>query len=116
LYTLPLAAYAPAFFGQPAAAQPGETISLWANGLGPVTNQPASGDPATAIPLAKTIAPVTAAIGGVNAAVSFSGLAPGFAGLYQINVTVPAALSPGTYPITITIGSRTSEASTIAVQ
>jgi len=116
LYTLPLAAYAPAFFGQPAAAQPGETISLWANGLGPVTNQPVSGDPATAIPLAKTIAPVTAAIGGVNAAVSFSGLAPGFAGLYQINVTVPAALSPGTYPITITIGSRTSEASTIAVQ
>ena len=49
-------------------------------------------------------------------AVSFSGLAPGFAGLYQINVTVPAALSPGTYPITLTIGNQTSEASTIAVQ
>jgi uncharacterized protein (TIGR03437 family) len=116
LYTLPLAAYAPAFFGQPAAAPRGETISLWANGLGPVTNQPASGDPAVATPLAKTIAPVTVTIGGVSAAASFSGLAPGYAGLYQINVTVPATLSPGTYPISITVGTRTSEASTIAVQ
>jgi uncharacterized protein (TIGR03437 family) len=116
LYTLPLAAYAPAFFGQPPSAKSGETISLYANGLGPVTNQPAAGNPAVAIPLAKTISPVTVTIGGVSAVVSFSGLAPGFAGLYQINVTVPPALSPGTYPITITIGSRTSDASTIVVQ
>ena len=116
VYTLSLAAYAPAFFGQVPPAQPGETISLYANGLGPVTNQPASGDPATALPLAKTTTPPTVTIGGTTMAVSFSGLAPGFAGLYQINVTVPTALSPGTYPITLTIGNQTSEASTIAVQ
>lgn len=116
VYTLSLAAHAPAFFGQATPAQPGETISLYANGLGPVTNQPASGDPAAAIPLSKTTSPATVTIGGASAAVSFSGLAPGFAGLYQINVTVPTALSPGTYPITLTIGDQTSKASTITVQ
>jgi minor extracellular serine protease Vpr len=116
VYTLPLSAYAPAFFGQIAPARRGQTISLYANGLGPVTNQPASGDAAVAIPLAKTTTPPTVIIGETTAAVSFSGLAPGFAGLYQINVTVPTALSPGTYPITLTIGNQTSEASTIAIQ
>jgi uncharacterized protein (TIGR03437 family) len=27
--------------------------------------------------------------------VSYQGLAPGFAGLYQVNVTVPATVNPG---------------------
>jgi uncharacterized protein (TIGR03437 family) len=116
VYTLALTAYAPAFFGQPAPAQRGETISLYANGLGLVTNQPASGDPATAIPLAKTTSAATVTIGEASAPVSFSGLAPGYAGLYQINATVPTSLSPGTYPITITIGNQTSKPSTIAIQ
>jgi minor extracellular serine protease Vpr len=116
VYTLPLAIYAPAFFGQPAPAQRGDTISLYANGLGPVTNQPPSGDPATAVPLAKTVSPATIQIGAASAPVSFSGLAPGYAGLYQINVTIPTSLTPGTYPITITIGTQTSKPSTIAVQ
>jgi minor extracellular serine protease Vpr len=116
VYTLPLATYAPAFFGQPAPAQRGDTISLYANGLGPVTNQPPSGDPAPTVPLAKTTSPVTVTIGGTSAPVSYSGLAPGFAGLYQINVTVPTSLSTGAYPITISVGAQTSTPSTIAIQ
>ncbi|MGD0296137.1 MAG: S8 family serine peptidase [Bryobacteraceae bacterium] len=116
VYNLALAAYAPAFFGQLAPAPRGETISLYANGLGPVTNQPASGDPATTLPLSKTSSPATVTIGGTSAPVSFSGLAPGYAGLYQINATVPTSLSPGTYPITITIGNQTSKPSSIAIQ
>jgi len=116
VYTLFLADYAPAFFGQIAPARRGEAISLYANGLGPVTNQPQSGDPAIAIPLTKTTSPAAVTIGGTSAAVSFTGLAPGFAALYQINVTVPMSLSPGTYPIAIKIGNQTSKASTIAIQ
>jgi len=116
LYTLPLAAHAPAFFGQAPAANRGEIIELYANGLGPVTHQPASGDPAGATPLAKTTSPATVRIGGVDAPVSFSGLAPGFAGLYQVNAMVPATLSAGTYPMTITIGNQTSEAGSITIQ
>ena len=97
-------------------AERGQIIQLYANGLGPVTNQPASGEPAFALPLAKTTSPATVFIGGKPAAVSFSGLAPGFAGLYQVNVAMPEGLSPGAYPIVLSVGDRTSKASSIAIR
>ncbi|HEX5430728.1 MAG TPA: hypothetical protein VFW83_02080, partial [Bryobacteraceae bacterium] len=130
--TVPVSNYSPAFFtanGMVAAldlsnrligasnpARRGQAVQLYANGLGPVSNPPASGDPAPAAPLSNTTATPVVMIGGQQADVSFSGLAPGFAGLYQVNATVPASLSPGTYPITISIGGQTSKASTIVVQ
>jgi hypothetical protein len=51
-----------------------------------------------------------------QAQVFFAGLAPGFPGLYQVNVIVPADLSPGTQPISVTVGGKTSKAVNIAVQ
>jgi minor extracellular serine protease Vpr len=131
---LPLFDYAPAFFevgtnvvaaldlnyhviGASNPARRGQIVQLYANGLGPVTNQPASGDPAPSSPLSHTTSAPVVTIGGQQADVSsFSGLAPGFAGLYQINAVVPASLTPGTYPITVAIGGRTSKASGISVQ
>ena len=129
--TVALADYAPAFFeigsGQVAAldtrfkvigpsnpAASGQSVQFFANGLGPVDNQPASGDPATAATsLCK--AQATVAIGSQQVTPAFCGLAPGFAGLYQVNAAVPSNLAPGTYPVTITIGGKTSKASNIAV-
>ena len=56
-----------------------------------MSNQPATGALALVSPLSSTTGgPVTVSIGGVNATPSFSGLAPGFLGLYQINVQVCA--------------------------
>jgi minor extracellular serine protease Vpr len=97
-------------------AHRGQTIQLFANGLGPVTNQPATGDPAGGTSLAQTKSPATVTIGGQQATVSFSGLAPGFAGLYQINATVPAGLSAGNQTISVSIGGKTSKTSGITVQ
>lgn len=94
----------------------GQTISLYVNGLGPVTNTPASGDPASATNLSLTTSTPTVTVGGANAPVSFSGLAPGFAGLYQLNVTVPTAIAAGNQPIIVSIGGQSSKASGIAVQ
>jgi minor extracellular serine protease Vpr len=94
----------------------GQTISLYANGLGPVTNTPASGDPASATSLSLTMSKPTVTIGGVAAPVSFSGLAPGFAGLYQMNVTVPSNIGAGTQPIIVSIGGQSSNASNITVK
>jgi uncharacterized protein (TIGR03437 family) len=48
--------------------------------------------------------------------VAFSGIAPGFAGLYQVNVTVPAGVPAGDdIPVTITIGGA-SDTATIAIR
>jgi uncharacterized protein (TIGR03437 family) len=131
--SVPLSDYSPAFFeispgvvaaldtnfqviGSSNPAKRGQVVQLYANGLGPVNNQPASGEPAPGSPLAQTKSMPVVTIGGQQAAVSFSGLAPGFAGLYQINVTVPQNLTPGNQQITVAIGGQMSKASGIVVQ
>jgi uncharacterized protein (TIGR03437 family) len=91
----------------PAAA--GEVLQLYCNGLGPVSNQPASGDPAPGSPnLAQTTTPVTVSIGGKSAPVIFAGLTPPFVGLYLVDVTVPSGLTSGNQPITVSVAGKTS--------
>ncbi|HUK17698.1 MAG TPA: S8 family serine peptidase [Bryobacteraceae bacterium] len=96
----------------------GQTIFMYANALGPVSNQPASGAPALGPPnLSNTTQPVTVNFGGQTATASFAGLAPGFPGLYQINVTVPTGAPTGSaVPVTITVNNQTSAQATIPVQ
>jgi uncharacterized protein (TIGR03437 family) len=56
-------------------------------------------------------------IGGLTANVSFSGLAPGFVGLYQVNALVPAGVAAGSaVPVVISMGGATSNTVTVAVQ
>jgi minor extracellular serine protease Vpr len=131
--TLQLSDYSPAFFeigaGNVAAldssnqaigvsnpARQGQTVQLYLNGLGPVHNQPASGDPAPSSPLATCVSAPTVSIGGQTAASSFCGLAPGFPALYQINAIVPTGLKPGSQPITVSIGGQTSPVASLVVQ
>lgn len=87
--------------GRPISAQDparrGESIMLFATGLGP-----------TPQPLVR--------IGGLNAAVSYAGPAPGFPGLDQINVTVPADAPPGTaVRIDLQVGSVSANPATLAI-
>jgi uncharacterized protein (TIGR03437 family) len=94
-----------------------EFISIYCTGLGQVTNSPGVGNPAPSSTLARTQTQPTVTVGGVPAVVQFSGLAPGFAGLYQVNVQVPSGVTPGdAVPISVAIGGVTSNTATIAVQ
>jgi uncharacterized protein (TIGR03437 family) len=93
-------------------------IALYCTGGGVTT--PASADgaviPDASFVLAQT--PVVT-IGGVNAAVKYAGAAPdAVAGLTQINVEVPAALSPAiAWPVIVKIGDFSSTGSvTVAVK
>jgi len=93
----------------------GRTLSLFCNGLGRVSNQPASGQPALASPLSETLTKPTVTIGGRPASVSFSGLAPGFVGLYQVNVAVPDDAPTGVQPVVLSVGGATSQTSQVPV-
>jgi uncharacterized protein (TIGR03437 family) len=98
------------------AAKRGSTIVLYANGLGPVSNTPASGDPAGASPLSKSTATPVVTIGGQQAQVTFSGLVPGLPGLYQMNVVVPAGTPTGSQNITVAVGGATSPTLQMPIQ
>lgn len=129
---LTLANYSPAFFefsagvvaaldanNKPISASnpavPGQEIQIFANGLGPVTNQPASGSAALANPLSKTTTTPEVTIAGLSVPVSFSGLAPGFPGLYQVNVQVPQ-VGAGDHTVTLSIGGVAARKSSIQIQ
>jgi uncharacterized protein (TIGR03437 family) len=110
-----LAAPASGGVGRPAGA--GESVTIYCTGLGAVSNQPATGTAASSELLSFTTTAPTVTIGGVSAQVSFSGLAPGSVGLYQVNVLIPAGVSPGgSVPLILSIAGIKSNPVTIAVQ
>jgi len=97
-------------------AKRGDIVVMYCSGLGQVTPAVADGAPAP-IPAATTVNPVTVQIGGANAQVQFSGLTPGFAGLYQINAVVPQGSATGNaVPVTVTVAGQTSNVVTMAIQ
>jgi uncharacterized protein (TIGR03437 family) len=96
-------------------AKVGSTITAYLTGSGAVSPAVTDGAPAPSSPLSKVTASSSAAIGSVSAQVSFAGLAPGFVGLLQVNIVVPASLAQGDYPLAVTIGGQASNAATISV-
>ena len=98
-------------------ASAGSTVQIFCTGLGAVTNQPPTGSPAGDTQLSETTIIPTVTIGGAPAQVMFSGLAPGFVGLYQVNVQVPAGLAAtNAAPVVITGAGVTSNTVTMALQ
>jgi uncharacterized protein (TIGR03437 family) len=95
----------------------GRVVVIYCEGLGATQPTAGAGQASPTDQLARVIAPVTVDIGGIPAVVSFAGLTPGFAGLYQINVTVPESAQPGsTVPVVITASGNRSRPVTIAVR
>jgi uncharacterized protein (TIGR03437 family) len=95
----------------------GDYVTVYADGLGEVKPPVPTGTPApTAGPLSSTINNVSVTTDGVDTPVFFAGLAPGFVGLYQINVQVPSLSSSSdpnaspTVPIVVTVAGQASAA------
>jgi uncharacterized protein (TIGR03437 family) len=92
----------------------GDGAVIYSAGLGPVDPPVPAGDATSS--LSNTKNPVTVSIGGQDAKVLFAGLAPGFAGLYQVNVIVPGGVTPGNdVPLVISQSGRSSTPVTVAV-
>ena len=102
--------------GEP--AKPGDNIVVYWTGGGPTTPSLPTGQvaPADGNPLYVTSQIPTVTIGGLPATVSFSGLTPGTAGEYQVNVVIPAIVAAGDQvPLVMSIGGS-SDTVTIAIQ
>jgi uncharacterized protein (TIGR03437 family) len=83
----------------------GQVLVVYATGLGAVMKQGQ---------LSVTAATVTALVNGQELPVQFSGLAPGYVGLYQVNVPIPAATAPG-LGVSLTLKEGGQMSNTVAV-
>ena len=97
---------------KPAAA--GSVIAAYLTGLGPVQPPVPTGAAAPSSTLSRTTGAVTATIGNAAAAVQFAGLAPGFPGLYQVNILVPQ-LASGQYPLQVSVNGVASNTASIYI-
>ncbi len=95
----------------------GDIVIIYATGLGPVDPQAVSGAPAGFDPLHRLVETAGVTLEGQQMPVTFSGLAPGFAGLYQVNAFVPTGLpANAAASMIIATGAKLSPAVTMAIQ
>jgi uncharacterized protein (TIGR03437 family) len=93
-----------------------EIVVIYATGLGPLRPASATGMPApTAEPLALTTSNPSVTVAGTSAEVLFSGLAPGFVGLYQVNIRIPPNTPAGSALVMITAAGASSNTVLLAV-
>ena len=92
-------------------AKAGTYVTLYGTGQGLVSGMPPDGVPTPGAILSTNAKP-NVLINGPNfvpdSDVQFSGLCPGFVGLWQINVKVPANVPPGDVPVFVSIGGISS--------
>jgi uncharacterized protein (TIGR03437 family) len=86
----------------------GDYVEIYSTGLGPV--QDLTGG------LQQTIASPQVLIGGLPAKVSFSGLAPGFPGLYQVNAQIPDGVASGVGTVSLSVNGSSSNEVKIRIQ
>jgi uncharacterized protein (TIGR03437 family) len=100
--------------GNPVAL--GDAVMLLLTGMGPVIPVFPTGQPGPVSPLAETWLKPTVLIGGVPAQVLFSGCAPGFLGLYQVNVVIPDGAPAGAARLEVLVEGVPSQPSLILIQ
>jgi uncharacterized protein (TIGR03437 family) len=98
-----------------APAHPGDVVVTYLTGGGSVSTvgtwTTGAGSPGGA---SRVTAPYSITVGGAPAQVYYVGLTPGFVGLYQANFTLPT-LTPGSYPVVVTVGGVASNSATVSV-
>jgi uncharacterized protein (TIGR03437 family) len=96
-------------------AHPGDEVVAYLTGGGAVARAgPWLTGSASPGGLSSVTAQYSVTVGGHPALVQYSGLTPGLVGLYQANMKIPA-LSPGSYPLVVTIGGVSSNAGMVTV-
>jgi uncharacterized protein (TIGR03437 family) len=96
-----------------ASIAPGGLVIIYATGLGAVNNTPADGAAGGG---QTTTNAVTVKVGTQTVTPDFAGLAPGFVGLNQVNVRLPASQVQGcNVPVQLLVAGQASNTATLAV-
>ena len=85
-----------------AAVQRGAFVEIYGTGLGPLQGTNTANAPRVFF-------------GTVEASVTYSGLAPGFLGLYQVNASIPDAVPAGAQALSLSLAGKQSNAVTVAI-
>jgi len=94
----------------------GEIVQVFLTGLGSVSPTVEDGTAAPgAEPLARALSDVVVTVGGLASTVHFKGLAPLYAGLYQLNIEIPAGLQPGTHRLAVQTPEALTNMATIEI-
>jgi uncharacterized protein (TIGR03437 family) len=100
--------------GNFAPAKAGDILTIYGTGFGATNPASTPGVPAPAAASVK--GQVSVQIGSVTLSagdILYTGVTPTYAGLYQLNIRVPAGLSAGDQPVGITIGGVTSPSNAV---
>ncbi|HYM11778.1 MAG TPA: hypothetical protein VEU62_13670 [Bryobacterales bacterium] len=90
-------------------ARAGDYLQVYGTGFCRfVTPVVPSGLPAPVAPLSSTTCRPQITIGGIPGTVAFSGLTPGFAGLYQLTIQMPSGVAAGRQGVILTVGGQPS--------
>jgi uncharacterized protein (TIGR03437 family) len=86
----------------------GQYLVIYATGLGAVAQEGSA---------SSTTTPVSVVLNGTELPILFAGLTPGYPGLYQVNVAIPAGIPPG-FGLSLALkeGDQLSNAVSVAVQ
>jgi uncharacterized protein (TIGR03437 family) len=94
-------------------ARPNEVLVFFVTGLGTLNPPLETGERSTGN---TTVTAATATVDGIAAAVEFSGTAPGFVGLNQVNIRIPGSTRTSTnIPVVLRIGGKQGNTVTIPV-
>ena len=132
--TVPLSSYSPGIFtqddGEPVIvnyatgrlvgprepARPGDILIVYANGLGPVSVPVKAGTAAPVNPLSTATAPVTGRLANARVTPMYAGLAPGFVGVFQVNIQIPSDVPTGTAALIFEVAGASSNSVAVAIQ
>jgi len=95
-------------------AAPGEVVVMYGTGFGPVNPAVITGQAPAGLSYTTLMPTIT--IGGLPTTVGFSGAAPYFVGLNQLNITVPTGAPSGPSDLVVSVNGVTAKTVKIQVQ
>jgi uncharacterized protein (TIGR03437 family) len=98
-------------------ARRGSLVRLRANGLGPVNDRPASGQPPAAELSSRVQGSISVKLGDREIPVESASLLAGTAGIYEVIIRIPDDLAAGRQtPVTVTVAGVSSPAANLPIQ